>query len=48
MMCYEGMAGIHLFLGGKNPALETFMQVPGEALRLKGSLFQRYAARPRL
>lgn len=35
----EGMIGMPLFLGGKQAAVEVFMQVPGEGLHLSAKAF---------
>ncbi len=43
---YEGMTGLSLFLGGEHAALETFMQVPGQTLRVPATKFKRHAAEP--
>lgn len=43
---YEGMVGLSLFLGGEDAALEIFMQVPGDLLRMEAAAFREYASKP--
>lgn len=43
---YEGMTGLSLFLGGERAALEIFMQVPGETLRVPALRFKQHASEP--
>ena len=41
----EGMVGLPLFLGGKHAAVEVFIQVPGEGLRLSATAFHYHLER---
>jgi CRP-like cAMP-binding protein len=41
----EGMVGLPVFLGGVTAAVEIFVQVPGEGLRLSAEVFRQHLAR---
>jgi CRP-like cAMP-binding protein len=38
----EGMVGLPVFLGGESVAVEVFVQVPGEGLRMSAKAFRRH------
>jgi len=41
----EGMVGLPAFLGGESAAVEVFIQVPGEGMRMHASALRRHAER---
>lgn len=43
----EGMVGLPLFLGGESAAVEVFVQVPGEGLRMPANDFRKHVANER-
>jgi CRP-like cAMP-binding protein len=45
---YEGVVGLDLYLGAPSSAVEVFIQVPGEILRMDADTFRQSAEEPSL